>query len=36
MANAKLGFCLSTLTVSEVVIDQFELEKLQSIPGRYI
>lgn len=36
MANAKIGFCLSTFTVSEVVIDQFGLEKLQSIQGRYI
>ncbi|WP_445286021.1 hypothetical protein [Bacillus sp. FSL R5-0677] len=36
MANAKRSFCLSTLTVSEVVIDQFGLEKLQPIQGRYI
>ncbi|WP_439100156.1 hypothetical protein [Bacillus wiedmannii] len=36
MANAKPGFCLSTFTASEVVIDQFGLEKLQCIQGRYI
>lgn len=36
MENAKLGFCLSTFTASEVVIDQFGLEKLQSIQERYM
>ncbi|WP_429790303.1 hypothetical protein [Bacillus wiedmannii] len=36
MANAKLSFCLPNLTASEVVIDRFGLEKLQSIQGRYI